>query len=40
MMFVRSYIDADGFIVINKYYCPNGAVWYINPETHTMDPVD
>lgn len=40
MMFVRSYIDADGFIVINKYYCPNGAVWYINPETHTMDPVE
>lgn len=40
MMFVRSYIDADGLIVIQKYYCSNGSVWFINSETNTMDRVE
>ncbi len=40
MMFVRSYLDADGYIIIQKYYCANGSVWFINSETHTMDPVE
>ena len=40
MMFVRSYIDPAGVIVINKYICTSSGVYYINEDTQTLDLVE
>lgn len=40
MLFVRGYVDLAGMIVIQKYYCTSTAVYYINYENETLDPVE
>lgn len=40
MMFVRSYMDDEGGVFIDKYICAGENVYYINDETQTMDPVE
>lgn len=39
MMFVRSYMDDEGGVFIDKYLCAGEHVYYINTETETMDQV-
>ena len=40
MMFVRSYIDPAGTIVINKYISTSSGVYYVNEETSTLDLIE
>ncbi len=39
MMFVRSYIDQDGLIVINKYITLGGILYYINDTEQKIEEV-
>lgn len=40
MMFVRTYFDEEGVPHINKYISTGAAVYYVNSETSTLEPVE
>lgn len=41
MLFVRTFVDDEAELIqIDKYICTGGAVYHINPETQTLEPVE